>query len=331
MSVEKSLSSPPPPPSLPATQTNTHAVIDLTRLPDTIPKSFATQTQTTQNMNDNPMIIIEKQPLTLVSKSSHLIGWPLNFCLDNSNQLIIVDRGKHLIEVFSLNACFKLKFGEPGKQPGNLWFPYKVTKFPFCNKLVVCDRGINEPNANWNRIQIFNSDGRFINVIPTTFLAKSQMIVDVAVSNLNEIIVLTSQPSRIYRLNDNGDMLSYFEYSSSIQASGLAINNNEYFISNSNAAKINVISSLGSPRRSFKVSCIPKGIGFTNNNRLLLSSSFNRTFHAHLYELNGILIKEYFHQDRMIQDCMGLQISSDGRIVTSVKKSAINDILSFDY
>lgn len=85
---------------------------------------------------------------------------PHGFCLGVDEEIIVADTNNHRIEVFEKDGTFKMQFGVPGKEEGQLWYPRKVAVMRSNSKFVVCDRG-NERS----RMQIFTKNGHFIKKI----------------------------------------------------------------------------------------------------------------------------------------------------------------------
>lgn len=85
---------------------------------------------------------------------------PHGFCLGVDEEIIVADTNNHRIEVFEKDGTFKMQFGAPGKEEGQLWYPRKVAVMRSNSKFVVCDRG-NERS----RMQIFTKTGNFIKKI----------------------------------------------------------------------------------------------------------------------------------------------------------------------
>lgn len=85
---------------------------------------------------------------------------PHGFCLGVDEEIIVADTNNHRIEIFEKDGTFKMQFGVPGKEEGQLWYPRKVAVMRSNSKFVVCDRG-NERS----RMQIFTKNGHFIKKI----------------------------------------------------------------------------------------------------------------------------------------------------------------------
>lgn len=93
---------------------------------------------------------------------------PHGFCLGVDEEIIVADTNNHRIEVFEKDGTFKMQFGVPGKEEGQLWYPRKVAVMRSNSKFVVCDRG-NERS----RMQIFTKNGHFIKKIAIRYDAIS--------------------------------------------------------------------------------------------------------------------------------------------------------------
>lgn len=121
------------------------------------------------NLNGNNVTIpgrIKATPMHIRYKFGSLgpsrvqFNSPHGFCLGVDEEIIVADTNNHRIEIFEKDGTFKMQFGVPGKEEGQLWYPRKVAVMRSNSKFVVCDRG-NERS----RMQIFTKNGHFIKKI----------------------------------------------------------------------------------------------------------------------------------------------------------------------
>lgn len=118
------------------------------------------------NMNGNSAERAKATPMHIRYKFGSLgpsrvqFNSPHGFCLGVDEEIIVADTNNHRIEIFEKDGTFKMQFGVPGKEEGQLWYPRKVAVMRSNSKFVVCDRG-NERS----RMQIFTKNGHFIKKI----------------------------------------------------------------------------------------------------------------------------------------------------------------------
>lgn len=133
-----------------------------------------------------------------------------------------------MFQVFDKTGVFKNQFGNPGKEEGQLWYPRKVAVMRNTGKFVVCDRG-NERS----RMQIFSKNGHFLKKIAIRYidivagLAVSfswfiliepilkiySVIFRLQVTTQGHIVAVDSVSPTVFVLNDNGDLLRWFDCS----------------------------------------------------------------------------------------------------------------------
>lgn len=142
---------------------------------------------------------------------------PHGFCLGVDEEIIVADTNNHRIEIFDKDGTFKMQFGVPGKEEGQLWYPRKVAVMRSNSKFVVCDRG-NERS----RMQIFTKNGHFIKKIAIRYI---DIVAGLAVTHEGHIVAVDSVSPTVFVISEDGDLIRWFDCSDHMrEPSDIAIN-----------------------------------------------------------------------------------------------------------
>ncbi|KRX40101.1 E3 ubiquitin-protein ligase TRIM71 [Trichinella murrelli] len=78
---------------------------------------------------------------------------PAGVAVTSSNDIVVVDKDNHRVQVFTSNGLFKLKFGEKGRDVGQFNYPWGVAVSP--------DDIIAVSDTRNHRVQLFTANGLF--------------------------------------------------------------------------------------------------------------------------------------------------------------------------
>jgi DNA-binding beta-propeller fold protein YncE len=238
-------------------------------------------TQTVIAQDKVPLVECRKT-MELMSTPDGNIRMPSDVALDEYGRIYVVDSGNHRVVVYAKNGEFFLSYGKEGNGAGELYFPVGITVAK-SGKVLVADRGNR-------RIQVYGSDGKFIETIKGLVGNQEYIPVDVAVSNneKNIIISTTSPLHQILKLDRKGKVIEKwghagdnegeFRYPATI---ALSRDNNEVYIVDVLNTRVQVFDSKGkflvtvgswgvSQGQLFR----PKGVALTDDNKILVSDSY---------------------------------------------------------
>lgn len=242
---------------------------------------------------------------------------PHGFCLGLDEDIIVADTNNHRIQVFDKAGIFKIQFGIPGKDEGQLWYPRKVAVMRNTGKYVVCDRG-NERS----RMQIFTKNGHFLKKIAIRYI---DIVAGLAVTSHGEIVAVDSVSPTVFIIGENGELLRWFDCSDYMrEPSDIAIHGREFYVCDFKGHNVVVFSEDGHFLR--RIGCesltnFPNGIDVSDAGDVLIGDSHGNRFHVAVFSRDGSLIAEFECPYVKVSRCCGLKITSEGYVVTLAKNN----------
>ncbi|GAB1604476.1 brain tumor protein-like [Argonauta hians] len=242
---------------------------------------------------------------------------PHGFCLGIEEDIIVADTNNHRIQVFEKNGEFKYQFGIPGRDEGQLWYPRKVAVMRNSGKYVVCDRG-NERS----RMQIFTKNGHFIRKIAIRYI---DIVAGLAITQQGHIVAVDSVSPTVFCIAETGDLIKWFDCSDFMrEPSDIAISGKEYFVCDFKGHCVVVFNEEGQFLRRIGCESItnyPNGIDISDAGDVLVGDSHGNRFHVAVFQSDGSLIGEFECPYVKVSRCCGLNITSEGYIVTLAKNN----------
>ncbi|CAI9734641.1 brain tumor protein-like [Octopus vulgaris] len=242
---------------------------------------------------------------------------PHGFCLGLEEDIIVADTNNHRIQVFEKNGEFKYQFGIPGRDEGQLWYPRKVAVMRNTGKYVVCDRG-NERS----RMQIFTKNGHFIRKIAIRYI---DIVAGLAITQQGHIVAVDSVSPTVFCIAETGDLIKWFDCSDYMrEPSDIAISGKEYFVCDFKGHCVVVFNEEGQFLRRIGCESItnyPNGIDISDAGDVLVGDSHGNRFHVAVFQSDGSLIGEFECPYVKVSRCCGLNITSEGYIVTLAKNN----------
>ena len=150
-----------------------------------------------------PLSILTTTPTNIISD----VNRPAGLALDNDGRLLVVEKGRHCITIFSDDGQNKKSFGRYGARPGRLNQPCGIA-ISTSGDILVCDQ-VN------HRIEIFSPDGKSLRCIGTKGNGPLQFIYPVGISlhsHSNKIYITDVLNHRVQVLNE--DLTFFREFGS---------------------------------------------------------------------------------------------------------------------
>ena len=150
-----------------------------------------------------PLSVLSTTPTNIISD----VNRPAGLALDNDGRLLVVEKGRHCITIFSDDGQNKKSFGRYGARPGRLNQPCGIA-ISATGDILVCDQ-VN------HRIQIFSPDGKSLRCIGTKGNGPLQFIYPVGISlhsHSNKIYITDVLNHRVQILNE--DLTFFREFGS---------------------------------------------------------------------------------------------------------------------
>ena len=150
-----------------------------------------------------PLSVLTTTPTNIISD----VNRPAGLALDNDGRLLVVEKGRHCITIFSDDGQNKKSFGRYGARPGRLNQPCGIA-ISTSGDILVCDQ-VN------HRIEIFSPDGKSLRCIGTKGNGPLQFIYPVGISlhsHSNKIYITDVLNHRVQVLNE--DLTFFREFGS---------------------------------------------------------------------------------------------------------------------
>ena len=150
-----------------------------------------------------PLSILTTTPTNIISD----VNRPAGLALDNDGRLLVVEKGRHCITIFSDDGQNKKSFGRYGARPGRLNQPCGIA-ISATGDILLCDQ-VN------HRIEIFSPDGKSLRCIGTKGNGPLQFIYPVGISlhsHSNKIYITDVLNHRVQVLNE--DLTFFREFGS---------------------------------------------------------------------------------------------------------------------
>ena len=141
-----------------------------------------------------PLSVLTTTPTNIISD----VNRPAALALDNDGRLLVVEKGRHCITIFSDDGQNKRSFGRYGARPGRLNQPCGIA-ISTTGDILVCDQ-VN------HRIQIFSPDGKSLRCVGTKGNGPLQFIYPVSISvhpHSNKIYITDASNHRVQILNED--------------------------------------------------------------------------------------------------------------------------------
>ena len=145
-----------------------------------------------------PLSVLTTTPTNIISD----VNRPAGLALDNDGRLLVVEKGRHCISIFS-DIGNKRSFGSCGLSPGKLNTPSGIA-ISATGDILVCDQ-VN------HRIQIFSPDGKSLRCVGTRGSGPLQFNCPVGISvnpHSNKIYITDARNHRVQILNED---LTFFK------------------------------------------------------------------------------------------------------------------------
>ena len=141
-----------------------------------------------------PLSVLTTTPTNIISD----VDGPAGLTLENDGRLLVVEKGRHCISIFSDDGQNKKSFGRYGARPGRLNQPCGIA-ISTTGDILVCDQ-LN------HRIQIFSPDGKSLRCVGTKGNGPLQFIYPVGISvhpHSNKIYITDASNHRVQILNED--------------------------------------------------------------------------------------------------------------------------------
>ncbi|CAF1345442.1 unnamed protein product [Didymodactylos carnosus] len=165
---------------------------------------------------------------------------PNGLAVFSNGFIAVVDTNSHTVKIFDSFGHYHSSFGHPGKNEGDLLYPYRCAVMPHTDDLVVVQR---RPKP---QIQIFTSDGIF----KTRFGEHLREPRAFSIDSLQQILVIESKVMtlHIFDGNNDGRVLGCYNLRQHLQfPTGICSNvdKNEIFISDNQLHCVQIVSYQG--------------------------------------------------------------------------------------
>jgi len=242
---------------------------------------------------------------------------PHGFCLGIEEEIIVADTYNHRILIFEKNGVFKNKFGVPGKEEGQLWYPRKVAVMKSSGKFVICDRG-NERS----RMQIFTKHGHWVRKIAIRYI---DIVAGLAITRTEDIVAVDSVTPTIFVISETGKLVRWFDCADYMrEPSDIAVSGTEFFVCDFKGHNVVVFSEEGNFLRRIgyeKITNFPNGIDVSDAGDVLIGDSHGNRFHVAVFGGDGSLLAEFECPHVKVSRCCGLKLTSEGYVVTLAKNN----------
>ena len=269
-----------------------------------------------------PHSVLTTTPTNIISD----VKYPWGVALDNDGRLLVVEKGRHCISIFSDNGQNKRSFGSRGSGPGRLSSPCGIA-ISTTGDILVCDQ-VN------HRIQIFSPDGKSLRCVGAIGNGPLQFNspVDISVHpHSNKICITDSRNRRVQILNEDLTFFSTFgsEGSDNGQFQRLldisCDSTGNVYVADTDNHRVQVFTANGEYIRQFGKKGSgegelngPKGIAIDTNDMVYVSEWYNHRIS--IFTREGHFLRSFGSRGEgpgQFKNPSGITVSNNGVIYIS--------------